>query len=111
MTALRRERDAVIVDDVLARYADAGHATVGLAPTMYALGAGAVQELLLTQRFIAERPASAETAVRQAFAKDALVEVVSGAGAERLDAEGGGIGARLRFIAYRPTPGSSATAA
>ena len=71
---------------------------------LHALDAGAVQELLLSQQFLERQPRETEVAVRAAFDQRSSVEVATAAAAERLDRDGGGIAARLRFV---PTPSSA----
>jgi hypothetical protein len=100
--SLRRRRDRAVVDRIIERVGANGLGVMRLEPTRRALELRAVHELLLTSRFIDEHPAEAEGMVRSAFDQAALVEHVSGEGAERLDRVGGGIGATLRFPLYRP---------
>lgn len=97
-STLRRRRDCAVVRRVIERAGANGLGVTRLEPTRRALAARAVQELLLTSRFIEQHPAEAEEAVRAAFDQGALVEQISGEGAEQLDAESDGIGATLRFV-------------
>jgi hypothetical protein len=66
--------------------------------TRRALAGRAVQELFLSHRFLDEHADEADAMVRAALDQGAAVEEVSGAAAERLDHDGGGIAARLRFV-------------
>jgi stalled ribosome rescue protein Dom34 len=77
-------------------------ATVGLETTRSAIEMGAVEELLLTQAAWAKHPGEVEGVVSGTLMQGGLVEHVDGDAARTLDAEGGGIGALLRF----PTPPS-----
>jgi hypothetical protein len=56
-----------------------------------------VEVLLLSRRLSEEEPEYADRCVGTAFEQDAEVDEVKGDAAQRLDHEGGGIGARLRF--------------
>lgn len=96
-TELRRREDLAAVRVVLERRAANGHGAARLAATRRALEAGAVQRLFVTLHFLEGHPDEAEAIVREAIAERARVEVVSGDGAELLDAEGDGVGALLRF--------------
>jgi stalled ribosome rescue protein Dom34 len=96
-TLLRTMHDLVEVDELLERYGAAGPAVAGLEPSRRALAEGAVQRLVLSDGFVAAHPAEAERAVRAALDQRADVASVGGSAGERLDRDGGGIGARLRF--------------
>ena len=100
-TEASRERDAALVDEILARQGAYGKGLSGWKGTLEALRQGAVNRLCFTDRFLSEHPVETEQAVALAFEQDGEVEHVSGAGAERLDAEGTGIGVRLRFVPSR----------
>ena len=56
-----------------------------------------VVTLLLSRTFIRSDPERADECVGAALAQGASVEELSDEGAERLDALGGGMGARLRY--------------
>lgn len=98
VAALRESRQAALVAEVLERYGADGLGAAGAQATWRALDARTVQELLLTGRFVKEHAEEAETAVHAAFDQGALVEALAGAAAERLDRDGAGIAARLRFL-------------
>jgi hypothetical protein len=76
-----------------------GLGAVGAEATKEALDHVCVHQLYLTERYVAEHPAEAETAVRESLDQNARVEEVSAKAAELLDGLGG-IAAALRF---RPT--------
>lgn len=78
-----------------------GKGVVGVAASFKALEERSVERLFLTRSFMARRPDEAERAVKAAFDQDALVEETSGDAAARLETEGEGIGARLRFVVRR----------
>lgn len=98
---LRGARDREHVAELIERAAAGGLGTVGVEPTLEALRAGSVEALFLSQRFLEQQPAEAEAAIRGAFDQGAYVEDVTGTAATRLDAEAGGMGARLRFAHHR----------
>ncbi|HEX7019554.1 MAG TPA: hypothetical protein VF159_06090 [Gemmatimonadaceae bacterium] len=99
--SLREAEDLAEVDEVLARWAAAGHAVVGPAPIRDALESGAVAHLYMTRAFIGSRAADAESLTIAALDQGAPVDVVGGGAATRLDAEGDGLAAALRFQPYR----------
>lgn len=71
--------------------------SLGPEATELALSEARVDTLLLSRGFIREHPDYADRCVGAAFAQGADVEEVSGGAGERLDLEGKGIAARLRF--------------
>jgi peptide subunit release factor 1 (eRF1) len=74
-----------------------GKACLGRNETVRALSEMRVDTLLLSRTFIRAQPDDAEECVGAAMAQDAAVEELSEESAARLDREGGGIGARLRY--------------
>lgn len=94
---MRRSEDLAAVERVLDGAGANGRGAAGIAGTRGAMDAGALQRLFVTLRFLDRHPAESEELIRQALARRASVEVVSGEGAERLDAEGEGVGALLRY--------------
>lgn len=100
-TDASRERDAALVDEIFARQGAYGKGLTGWTGTLEALRQGAVNRLCFTDHFLGGHPVEAEQAVALALEQDSDVEHVSGAGAARLDAEGAGIGVRLRFVPTR----------
>lgn len=98
---LRRAADLALVADLVERARADGQSTVGVEPTMRALREQRVQELYFTRHAAEEHPREMEDLVRAAFEQRAVVEMVSGAGAERLDRVAAGVGARLRFALGR----------
>ncbi len=98
-TRLRHAREQRLVSELVER-AHAkknGRATVGLARTQSAIELGAVEELLLTRTAWSTHPGEVEQVVSGTLMQGGLVEHVDGDAARTLDAEGGGIGALLRF--------------
>src|SRR5450756_672943 len=87
-----------------AESADSGGTTglgaLGPTATRETLDQRRVRDLFLTHRYLENHAAEAEDAVRSAIDQGAMVEEVSGAAAEQLDAHGG-MAARLRYrVAY-----------
>ncbi|MEZ4415324.1 MAG: hypothetical protein R3E10_06185 [Gemmatimonadota bacterium] len=74
-----------------------GRAALGLDDTWRALGEGAVDVLLLSQRFYRERLQEANRLVDLALDQGGDVEMLDGEASERLDQETEGVGAVLRF--------------
>jgi hypothetical protein len=62
-----------------------------------ALGEGRVDTLLLSRSFIGANPEFADHLVGAAFEQHGEVEELSGTGGERLDSDGQGVAARLRY--------------
>lgn len=113
-----QERALLRVLALLDRGAARGRASVGLEPSRAALAERAVERLVVTPRFIADHPEEAEAMLRDAFGQAASVELATGAAGGRLDADGGGVAARLRFVPARavaaaelPAVGRAPTAA
>lgn len=100
-TNASRARDAAFVDEILSLSGAYGKGLTGWTGTLEALRQGAVNRLCFTDHFLREHPVEAEQAVALALAEDAQVEHISGDGAVRLDAEGAGVGVRLRFVPSR----------
>ena len=95
---LRAMHDLVTVDDVLERYGADARGAAGPDATRRALGAGAVHELLVTRRFLEQYPEAAEHVSHATIGQGGTVRAIIGAAADRLDGEGHGIGAVLRFV-------------
>ena len=79
-----------------------GKGVLGPERTVTALREMRVDTLLLSRNFLRDDPELADRAVGTALAQDAEVEEVSGPGAEVLDHEAGGMGARLRYRVEEP---------
>lgn len=86
---------------LVAEVADAaragGRGALGLEDATKALEEKRVDTLLLSRSFIQAHPPTADHAVGLAFGQGADVEELSGEAGARLDAEAGGIAARLRY--------------
>jgi hypothetical protein len=101
-TTLRASHSSAMLTQLLERAGAGGRASAGVPATQRALHARAVDQLLLSQVFVAEQATLAEDMVRAALAQSADVEVLSGDAATQLDRTAGGIAARLRFVLDGP---------
>ncbi|MFN8571528.1 MAG: hypothetical protein U0132_05675 [Gemmatimonadaceae bacterium] len=108
---LTARQDGVLVESLLDRAAAGARAVTGLHDVQRALEDRSVHLLLLSQRLVDEHVLLADAMVRGAFDGGSLVEVVTGAGAARLDSESGGVAAELRFVPTSPGAGGHARAA
>lgn len=109
-STLRGARDRRMVAELIEQGGAGRLATTGPQETARALEQGAVEVLLVSHRMLQRRPDRSEALLHAAIAQDAEVEEVSGAAATRLDAECGGVCARLRFAPVE-APAMSATPA
>lgn len=99
---LRESEQEQLVRGVLDAAHSNGRGVVGVEPIFKALAERSVERIFLSRSFIARQPQDAERAVKAAFDQDAIVEETSGRAAELLEAEGQGVGARLRFVVRQP---------
>jgi hypothetical protein len=98
-SVLNKRLQAEWVDTVLDLARSGGRGVLGTEGTVRALKEMRVDTLLLSRDFVRDNPELADHCVGTALAQDAEIEEVSGPGADVLDAEAGGVAARLR---YRP---------
>jgi hypothetical protein len=96
-SALTREHQTQLLDHVLNTARAGGRGCIGLEETQKALTERRVETLLLSRSFIQSDVDRADFCVGAAFEQNAEVEELSGEAADRLDAEGGGIAAELRY--------------
>lgn len=94
---LNKRLQGELVDGVIDQARAGGKGVLGRDETVAALREMRVDTLLLSRALLRDDPELADRCVGTALAQDAEVEEVSGPGAERLDEEGGGMGARLRY--------------
>jgi hypothetical protein len=94
VTVRRHER---LVEQVADLAHAGGRGCLGRAETAQALEERRVEVLLLSRTLNETEPESADIFVGSAFEQGADVEEMKAAAADRLDREGQGIGARLRF--------------
>jgi hypothetical protein len=74
-----------------------GHAAFGLEAMTAAAELGAIEELILSETLCRERAAEVEPVVQRALLDGASIELASPPAAAVLDAECGGVAAKLRF--------------
>lgn len=95
--ALNQRLQGELVDGVVDQARSGGNGVLGRDETVEALRQMRVDTLLVSRSFLRDDPELADRCVGTALAQDAEVEEVSGLGADRLDSEGDGMGARLRY--------------
>lgn len=95
--ALNQRLQEDLVDGVVDQARSGGKGVLGRDATVAALRQMRVDTLLVSRSFLRDDPELADRCVGTALAQDAEVEEVSGTGADRLDSEGDGMGARLRY--------------
>lgn len=101
-SVLRQRQQSHLLEEVVDLARSGGRGTLGKVETLRALQERRVDTLLLSRSFIQSHPDLADHLVGAAFQQGAEAEELSDGGAERLDEEGGGIAARLRYtIPYR----------
>jgi len=98
-SAVRARRQERLVDQVVELARAGGRGCLGRQETERALVERRIEVLLISRRLAEEESAFADHCVGAAFEQDAEAEELKGAAADRLESEGGGIGARLRFTA------------
>ncbi|MGH7553111.1 MAG: hypothetical protein ACREMQ_08810 [Longimicrobiales bacterium] len=94
---LTRQQQNAQLDQVLDAAHAHGRGCLGREETEKALRDRRVETLFLSRRFIGDDPDNADFCVGAALEQGADVEELSGNAAGRLDAEGGGIAAGLRY--------------
>lgn len=96
-TALTCRLQAALLDDVIDAARSGGRGCLGREATETALRDGRVDTLLLSRRFRRENIDLADHFVGASFEHGGEVEELGDPAASRLDEEGNGIGARLRY--------------
>lgn len=94
---LTQRKQESLLEEVVAQARAGGRGALGSEMAEKALRDGRVDTLLLSRGFIRDNPDYADHLVGAAFQQHADVEELSTAGGDRLDAEGHGVGARLRY--------------
>jgi hypothetical protein len=94
----RRIQDGLL-QEVVDQARSGGKGALGREAVEVALLEGRVDTLLLSRSFIQREPDLADQFVSGAFDFHGEIEELSAEGAARLDAEGGGVAARLRYAA------------
>lgn len=96
-STLSKLRQNSLLDQITEQTYSGGNGCLGAEETVRALREGRVDILALSRGFVEASPDLADECVSTAFQQGADVRVFSGEPANRLDAEGGGVGARLRY--------------
>ncbi len=96
-SAHSRDRQNALLEEVVDRARSHGHGCLGRKDTEDALREGGVETLVFSRHFREREPDLADRYVGSALVQGANVEEIAGPGADLLDTEGDGIGARLRF--------------
>ncbi len=95
---LTQSRQESLLEEVINLTHSGGKGALGAEEVERALREGRVETFLLSRGFIRGNPDYADHLVGAAFEQHAEVEELSFDGAERLDTEGEGVAARLRFV-------------
>lgn len=95
---LNRRLQEDLLSGVIDQAKSGGRGQLGPEAVEKALRNGQVDTLLLTRAYVAANPDYADHLVGAAFEHDGEVEELSFEPAERLDAEGQGVAARLRYV-------------
>ena len=96
-TGITRQLQVGLVTDVVDLARSGGRGVLGEEGVIQALLDKRVETLLVSRSFVHQRGERADHLVGTAFGQGAEVEELSGEGAQRLDVEGDGVGARLRW--------------
>jgi len=96
-STLSKLRQITLLDQITEQTYSGGNGCLGAEETVRALREGRVDILALSRGFVEANPDLADQCVSDAFHQGADVRVFSGDPAAHLDAEGGGVGARLRY--------------
>ena len=94
---LRAASEAAAVHGLLERTGAHTSGVVGIVPTLDAIDHGAADILFLTPSFVTTHASDAAHAIERTLARRGRIARIEGEAAVRLDVEGGGIGAALRF--------------
>ena len=86
------------MESILEHASDHGRAVRGAEAVRRALETRAAHLLLISASLVDRDPSDADMLVREALDGGTAIEVVSGSGASRLDADCEGVAAQLRFV-------------
>ena len=95
---LTARRDEAWVESVFEHASGHGRSVCGTEDVRRALEARSAHLLLVSASLVDSDPSHADRLVREALDGGTAVEVVSGAGAARLDADSEGVAAQLRYV-------------
>jgi stalled ribosome rescue protein Dom34 len=90
-------RQVAMVRSLLDAVGASGHAACGAADVLHALERGAVDHLIVAPALVDRLPDALDQVVQEALGERAVIEVARPAAARLLEAQAGGIAARLRF--------------
>ena len=96
-STLAKLRQTNLLNQIAEQTYSGGNGSLGAEETVRALREGRVDILALSRGFVEASPDLADQLVSDALHQGGDVRVFSGEPAARLDAEGGGVGARLRY--------------
>jgi hypothetical protein len=96
-SAITHRAQERLLDEVVELAGAGGKGCLGAEDTIKALEERCVDTLLVSREFILGSPDLADRCIRLAFDQDAMVKELSSGGGARLDENGGGVGARLRY--------------
>lgn len=97
LTPLVAAREQRHFEELQRRAHSNGHAAFGFEAMAAAVELGAIEELILSETLCRERAAEVEPVVQRALLDGASIELASPPAAAVLDAECGGVAAKLRF--------------
>jgi hypothetical protein len=95
---LTARRDEAWVESIFEQASGLGRSVRGVEAVHRALEAKSAHLLLISVSMVDRDPSSADTLVRAALDGGTTIEVVSGGGASRLDADCDGVAAQLRYV-------------
>ena len=102
LPALRAQRDAAWFHEIRERSSGAHASAFGVQAVRDALAVGAIERLVMTERFLRDHPLVSESLALGAMLEGADVSIALPSADARIDAEADGIVASLRFAAPRP---------
>ncbi|HVZ47163.1 MAG TPA: hypothetical protein VG916_00135 [Gemmatimonadaceae bacterium] len=97
LQALDAERQVGMVRSLLDAIGASGHAACGAADVLHALERGAVDHLIVAPALVDHLPDALDQVVQESLGERAVIEVARPPAARLLEAQAGGIAARLRF--------------
>ena len=103
---MQDDADERRVEAVLDASAAGGRGVCGISPTLSALSAGVVNEVLLSAQLVTASPMEAERVVGKALQAGVRVTCVSARAAELLDARAGGVASERWFASPTSRPAS-----
>jgi len=102
VAAHEAQRDRDVVREILEAHGSRGRGVAGLAATRAAVARDGVATLLLSPRFVEQRPRDADALLAEALTRGATVRQIGGMAAEEADLRAEGVVARLRYRVNDP---------